>query len=105
MAFVQNVKGFVKQAKRSLAETAASVKAAKLQSIRDDAQKAVDDGRVVFAYRIDEGSLNRSGSLGSVAEQIEVIEKVGWQLDQSTFTHDNEGSASAFLIFRRPATP
>lgn len=102
MAFIENVKGFAKGVKGFVKDVTAAMKEAKLQSIHDDAQKAIDEGRVVFAYRINDGSLNSSGSLDVLAQHIEVIEKVGWQLDQSTFAHDNDGDASAFLVFRRP---
>ncbi|WP_335970433.1 hypothetical protein [Streptomyces sp. CA2R106] len=101
MDFAKNVKGFARGAARRFTEVVASMKQAKIQSIRDDAQKAIDEGRVVFVYRINGGSLDYSGSLDGLAEYIEVIETVGWRLDQSTFTHDKEGATSAFLTFRR----
>lgn len=76
----------------------------KVNTMRGEAQKAIDAGRHVFVCRINQGALqsNWSGPLADVAEQIEVIEGLGWALDQSTFAHDHKGHASAFLIFRRP---
>lgn len=75
----------------------------KVQSMRTEAQKAAEAGQKVFVCRINQGALqsNWSGPLVAVAEQIEAIEGVGWQLDQSNFAHDHKGHASAFLIFRR----
>jgi hypothetical protein len=83
------------------------IKDAKVQTMRNEAQKAIDEGRIVFACRINQGALqsNWSGPLVAVAEQIEAIEELGWALDQSTFAHDNKGHTSAFLIFRRPRVP
>lgn len=79
------------------------IKDAKIATMRTEAQKAIDAGRIVFACRINQGALqsNWSGPLVSVAEQIEAIEELGWALDQCTFAHDHKGHASAFLIFRR----
>jgi hypothetical protein len=80
------------------------IKDIKVQSMRGEAQRAIDAGQRVFVCRINQGALqsNWSGPLVAVAEQIEVIEELGWALDQSTFAHDNKGHTSAFLIFRRP---
>lgn len=80
------------------------IKDIKVQTMRTEAQKAIDAGQVVFVCRINQGALqsNWSGPLDAVAEQIEAIEELGWALDQSTFAHDHKGHASAFLIFRRP---
>ncbi|MFF7158116.1 hypothetical protein [Streptomyces sp. NPDC008139] len=83
------------------------IKDVKVQTMKTEAQKAIDAGQHVFVCRINQGALqpNWSGPLVAVAEQIEAIEGLGWALDQSTFAHDNKGHASAFLIFRRPKVP
>ncbi|MBD0743915.1 hypothetical protein BG418_20290 [Streptomyces sp. CBMA152] len=80
------------------------IKDAKAEAISKEAQRAIDEGRTVFVCRVNQGALqsNFSGSLSGVAEQIEAIEAVGWQLDQASFSHDHKDHASAFLIFRRP---
>ncbi|MEU3369826.1 hypothetical protein ACFYM2_26940 [Streptomyces sp. NPDC006711] len=80
------------------------IKDAKAEAISKEAQRALDEGRTVFVCRVNQGSLqsNYSGSLSGVAEQIEAVEALGWQLDQASFSHDHRDHASAFLIFRRP---
>jgi hypothetical protein len=79
------------------------IKNAKAAVISTEAQRAVDEGRTVFVCRINQGvtQIDWSGSLSGVAEQIEAIEKLGWQLDQCTFAQDKKDHTSAFLIFRR----
>ncbi|GGY72096.1 hypothetical protein [Streptomyces xanthochromogenes] len=85
------------------------IKDAKAEAIGKEAQRALDEGRAVFVCRINQGTLqsNFSGPLSGVAEQIEAIEALGWELEQASFSHDHKDHASAFLIFRkaRPATP
>ncbi|UXY25017.1 hypothetical protein N8I84_42075 (plasmid) [Streptomyces cynarae] len=80
------------------------IKDAKVESMKGHAQRAISEGRTVFVCRVNQGALqsNWSGPLSGVAEQIEAVEELGWQLDQANFSHDQKNHASAFLIFRRP---
>ncbi|WP_445529661.1 hypothetical protein [Streptomyces cyslabdanicus] len=80
------------------------IKDAQADTVREDAQRAVDEGRTVFVCRVNQGVLqdSTSGSLSDVAEQIEAVEALGWQLDHANFSHDQRNQCSAFLIFRRP---
>lgn len=80
------------------------IKDAKVEAMTKEAKRALDEGRTVFVCRINQGmtQVNVSGSLSGVAEQIEAIESLGWQLDQANFAHDHRDHASAFLIFRVP---
>ncbi|WP_330342354.1 hypothetical protein [Streptomyces sp. NBC_00557] len=80
------------------------IKDAKANMIKEHAQRAVTEGRTVFVCRVNQGVLqsNFSGPLSGVAEQIEAVEELGWQLDQASFSHDHKDHASAFLTFRRP---
>ncbi|MGW4567074.1 hypothetical protein ACWEN3_33330 [Streptomyces sp. NPDC004561] len=79
------------------------IKEAKANAIKEHAQRAIAEGRTVFVCRVNQGALqsNFSGPLSGVAEQIEAVEELGWQLDQASFSHDHKDHASAFLIFRR----
>jgi hypothetical protein len=81
------------------------IKDAKAKSIAEQAARAVAEGRLVFACRVNEGGWNDNwgGSLSGVAEQIEAVESTGWRLDQSTFLPGKGQNVSAFLIFRRAA--
>ncbi|WP_326806047.1 hypothetical protein OIE49_36545 [Streptomyces sp. NBC_01788] len=67
------------------------IKDAKADMIRQDAERAINEGRTVFVCRINQGFMqgNMSGSLSGVAEQIEAVEALGWQLDQANFAHDS----------------
>jgi hypothetical protein len=78
------------------------IKDVKVNAITEHAQRAISEGRSVFVCRVNQGALqsNWSGPLSGVAEQIEAVESLGWQLDQANFAHDHKGHASAFLIFR-----
>jgi hypothetical protein len=85
------------------------IKNVKAALMTTEAQRAVDEGRTVFVCRINQGAtqIDMSGSLSGIAEQIEAIENLGWQLDQCTFAQDKKDHTSAFLIFRwrRPVKP
>ncbi|MGW7424415.1 hypothetical protein ACWGJB_31040 [Streptomyces sp. NPDC054813] len=83
------------------------IKDAKAKSIAEQAARAIAEGRLVFACRVNEGGWNDNwgGSLSGVAEQIEAVESTGWLLDQSTFLPGKGQNVSAFLIFRRTAAP
>lgn len=80
------------------------IKDAKADAIKQHAQRAIEENHFVFVCRVNQGALqsNWSGPLSGVAEQIEAVEALGWQLDQASFSHDHKDHASAFLIFRRP---
>ena len=69
----------------------------------DDAAKALAAGRRRFVCRINQGAfqMSVSGPLYGVAEVIENIEAVGWELDQVAWSEDRRDHPSAFCVFKR----
>lgn len=81
------------------------LKDAKAESIGKQAARAAQEGRAVFACRVNEGGWNDSyaGSLSGVAESIEAVEAQGWRLEHSSALPGKGQNVSLFLVFRRTA--
>ena len=79
------------------------IKDAKAKSLGEQAARAIQEGRVVFAARVNEGGWNSGygGSLSGVAEQIESVEAQGWRLEHSSALPGKGDNVSMFLVFRR----
>ncbi|WP_326709621.1 hypothetical protein OG758_09825 [Streptomyces sp. NBC_01474] len=72
--------GFINDA---MARGAEFIKNAKAQGATDEARKAYAEGRAVLVYKIIEasgGSIDYTGPMTGVGEQIEAIEAEGWAL-------------------------
>jgi hypothetical protein len=76
------------------------IKDAKANVVRNEAERAIKEGRNVFATRLEAGwaSSGVSGSISGMAEMIEAIEGIGWRMEH--FSAVGDGS-KALAIFRR----
>ena len=79
------------------------IKDAKADSIASHAQRAIEEGRTIFAPRLNSPrtAAGFSGPVSGWAEQIEAIEAAGWQLVNWTATDDAKGSPVGYPLFRR----
>ncbi|MFE0889415.1 hypothetical protein ACFW4Q_10285 [Streptomyces rochei] len=100
--------GFINNAKAFGAEFVESIKNAKVHGATDEARTAYAEGRAVLVYKIIEasgGSIDYTGPMTGVGEQIEAIEAEGWALanmataESKTLSGDER--AGLICIFRR----
>lgn len=79
------------------------VKDTKVAVITKHAERAIQEGRVVFLARINVGMTDAgmSGPVTGAAEQIEAVEAVGWRLDQMSYAQDKGGKPEGYFLFRR----
>jgi len=68
-----------------------------------EADRAVAEGRTIFAPRINtpSSSSGLSGSISGWAEMIEAIEARGWVLVHWAVAHDTKDRPGAYPLFRR----
>ncbi|GHD42783.1 hypothetical protein GCM10010317_014590 [Streptomyces mirabilis] len=97
--------GFINDA---MSRGAEFIKNVKVQGATDEARKAHAEGRAVLVYKIIEasgGSLDFTGPMTGVGEQIEAIEAEGWGLvsmataESKTLSGDER--AGLICVFRR----
>lgn len=83
------------------------IKDQKADLLLRDAQRAMSEGRTVFAPRLlGAGSqVDMSGSMSGWAEMIEAIESAGWVMYHWSVTNGAKGRPEAFPLFRRPTPP
>lgn len=81
--------GFIKQMKQDM--------------LAEDARRAVEQGRTIFAPRLNiPASQNTiSGPVAGWAEMLEGIESQGWRLDHWAVAIDEKGRPEAYPLFRR----
>jgi hypothetical protein len=75
----------------------------KVQNLATEAQRAVDEGRRVFAPRLNTPGThhNMSGSIAGWAEMVEGVEECGWRLAEWAVCVDSKGRPEAYPLFRR----
>jgi len=78
------------------------IKDAKANVVATEAARAREEGRTVFAPRLNAGSTNAgmTGSVSGWAEMIESIEAAGWALYHWSVSVDQKGRAEAYPLFR-----
>lgn len=78
-------------------------KDAKADAIGKEARKAAEDGRALFAPKLNTPMTQHglSGSISGWAEMIESIESEGWRLDHWSVAMDGKGRPEAYPLFRR----
>ncbi|GAA1015919.1 hypothetical protein Aple_010880 [Acrocarpospora pleiomorpha] len=81
------------------------IKDAKLDALRKEAERALQEGRWVFAPRLNTPATqhNFSGSISGWAEMIEMIESLGWGMAHWSVSTDPKGRPEAYPLFRRRA--
>ncbi|WP_066374008.1 hypothetical protein [Herbidospora mongoliensis] len=81
------------------------IKDAKAAQLREEAERALKEGRYTFAPRLNTPMTqhNLSGSIAGWAEMIEMIESVGWQMQFWSVSTDPKGRPEAYPLFRRRA--
>jgi hypothetical protein len=83
------------------------VKESKASNMAAHARRAMDEGHRVFVAQL-RGALGHSPSLSrpvqDVAEMIEAIESIGWELEQFTSVPFKKNMTTTCL-FRRPRRP
>lgn len=79
------------------------IKSAKQNMVREEAERAVAEGRRVFAPRLNTPMTQHgmSGSIAGWAEMIESIEDCGWTLDHWSVATDAKDRPEAYPLFRR----
>ncbi len=79
------------------------IKDAKANSLLVEAQRAISEGRTVFAPRLNTPTTSAgfSGSVPGWAEMIESVESCGWVLTHWAIAHDERHRPGAYPIFRR----
>lgn len=79
------------------------LKNAKQGMLTDEAKRAVDEGRVVFAPRLNTPMTHHgmSGAVPGWAEMIESVEACGWVLAEWAVATDEKGRPEAYPLFRR----
>ncbi|MEU0822491.1 hypothetical protein [Streptomyces mirabilis] len=97
--------GFINDA---MSRGAEFIKNVKVQGATDEARKAHAEGRAVLVYKIIEasgGSLDFTGPMTGVGEQIEAIEAEGWALANmataNSKTLSGDERAGLICVFRR----
>lgn len=79
------------------------IKQAKQDAIAAEAVRAVQEGRRVFAPKLNTpmSQHGMSGSIAGWAEMIEAIEDAGWTMTDWSVAHDAKGRPEAYPLFRR----
>lgn len=79
------------------------IKDAKQNMVGAEAERALSEGRTVFAPMLNTPMTQPtiSGSIAGWAEMIETIEAKGWRLDQWSVAHDTKGRPQAYPLFRK----
>jgi hypothetical protein len=78
------------------------IKDAKVNMVLTEAQRAVQEGRTVFAPKLNT-PMTQSGLSGSIAgwaEMIEGIESAGWRMTDWSVAVDSKGRPEAYPLFR-----
>lgn len=78
------------------------IKDAKVNMVLTEAQRAVAEGRTVFAPKLNT-PMTQSGLSGSIAgwaEMIEGIESAGWRMTEWSVAVDSKGRPEAYPLFR-----
>lgn len=80
------------------------IKGVKADSVGMDAQKAWDEGSVVFTPLLNLPSSHpgMSGRIKDWELMIAAIEAVGWRLEAWAVTPDGKGRPQAMPLYRRP---
>jgi hypothetical protein len=75
----------------------------KTGTLATEAKRAVEEGRTVFAPRLNSPmtSSGFSGSISGWAEMIEAIEAEGWVLAHWAVSDDEKHRPGAYPLFRR----
>jgi hypothetical protein len=79
------------------------MKQVKVDGIIKEAARAVEEGRTVFAPKLNTPATQHSfsGSIAGWAEMIEAVEAAGWTMTEWTVAHDSKGRPEAYPLFRR----
>jgi hypothetical protein len=79
------------------------IKQAKSDAVAKEAQRAIEEGRTVFAPRLNTPMTHPglSGSIPGWAEMIEAIEAAGWTMVDWSVSTDQKGRPEAYPLFRR----
>ena len=79
------------------------IKDAKADMLRQEAERAVQQGRTIFAAMLNTPMTQHylSGSVAGWAEMIESVERAGWRLTDWSVAMDNQGRPQAYPLFRR----
>jgi hypothetical protein len=78
------------------------IKDAKVNMLLTEARRAVEEGRTVFAPKLNT-PMTQSGLSGSIAgwaEMIEGIESAGWRMTDWSVAVDSKGRPEAYPLFR-----
>jgi len=79
-------------------------KDARADNVAGHAKRALDEGHTVFVVQIPGPAVmdtKHPAPVGGVAEAMEAVEALGWELDKSSWVVHG-GRLTAFLIYRRP---
>lgn len=79
------------------------IKDAKVSTLISEAQRAIEEGRHVFAPMLNTPmtQTSMSGSVAGWAEMIEGVEGCGWALVHWAIGEDKSGKPQAYPLFRR----
>lgn len=79
------------------------VKDAKQDMLVKEAERAIEEGRTIFAPMLNTGMTQHklSGSVAGWAEMIEGIEMCGWVMVNWSVAADDKGRPQAYPLFRR----
>lgn len=79
------------------------IKQAKADALVTEARRAVEQGRTVFAPRLNTplSQHGMSGSIAGWAEMIEAVESAGWRLAEWAVCTDQKDRPEAYPLFRR----
>lgn len=78
------------------------IKDAKANMLAQEAQRARQEGRTVFAPKLNTPATHHtiSGSIPGWAEMIESVEAAGWQMYHWSVAMDSKGRPEAYPLFR-----
>jgi hypothetical protein len=78
------------------------IKDAKVNMVLTEARRAVEEGRSVFAPKLNTPMTqsSMSGSIAGWAEMIEGIESAGWRMTEWSVAVDSKGRPEAYPLFR-----
>ncbi|MFC4531495.1 hypothetical protein [Sphaerisporangium dianthi] len=79
------------------------IKNAKIDALKQEAHRALEEGRWVFTPRLNTPAFHHdfTGSVSGWAEMIEAIEASGWMLVHWSVSTDQRGRPEAYPFFRR----